>query len=450
MEVDAHRDPGREDKRKIVVEHLTQEQIEAYSRRRMPAAEWLSVSDHLHGCETCQGWLQSAQNGDAAFFELRSQVFDETAPNSAAHLSLQQAAEYVDRSLSGEGLQLVNDHLAHCEECLFAVADLRAFRNELAPSIDREYRPESVPSTPAQVGRRSIFDVLSAPFRKSPVPAFGGVALAILVLAMIGWLVWRAQQQSEPQVAEAPSPSSQPAPSTSQPDSTPAQAQPAPVVAQLNDGANVLTLDQEGKLSGAESLPPRYQDLLKNALSTGRVEQSSQLQGLTRPPSSLMDSGREEVGLQVLEPLGTVLLTAQPTFRWTAMADATGYVVEIYDEHFNLVTASPQLNALQWTTTLPRGNVYSWQVKAMTDSQTVTSPRPPAPQAKFRIVDQARASELAQARRAYASSHFTLGLLYAEAGLLREAEQEFRRLQKSNPNSHLARNLLRQVQTMRR
>ena len=132
------------------------------------------------------------------------------------------------------------------------------------------------------------------------------------------------------------------------------------------------------------------------------------------------------------------------------MPGATGYVVEVYDEKFNLVTSSPQLNTVNWTTTLPRGRVYSWQVKASTDGETVTSPRPPAPQANFRIVDQAKATELAKARRAYGSSHLTLGLLYADAGLLREAEQEFRLLQKANPDSDIARNLLRHVQTLRR
>jgi hypothetical protein len=163
-----------------------------------------------------------------------------------------------------------------------------------------------------------------------------------------------------------------------------------------------------------------------------------------------MGSEDDASEFRVVEPLGTVLLTAQPTFRWSAMTGATGYVVEVYDEKFNLVTSSPPLNALTWTTTLPRGKVYSWQVKATKDAETMTSPRPPAPQANFRIVDQGKANELTAARRAYGSSHLTLGLLYADAGLLREAEQEFRLLQKANPSSDLARNLLRNVQTLRR
>jgi hypothetical protein len=287
--------------------------------------------------------------------------------------------------------------------------------------------------------------------RVSPV-AFAGIALATLLFVVIVLLVSRKQQEKEPQIALTPAPVSQPsnapAPDSATPDST-TPPQPVVVVAQLNDGSSVLTLDQQGKLSGADQLPPSYQDLLKKTLSSGKIERSSQLQGLTRSPSSLMGSDNQQNSFAVLEPLGNVLLTNRPAFRWSAMEGATGYVVEVYDEKFNPVAASPQLSELTWTTTLPRGHVYSWQVKAMKDGQEFTSPRPPAPQPKFRIIDQSRANEIANARRAYASSHLTLGLLYADAGLLREAEQEFRLLQRANPNSDLVRSLLRQVQSLR-
>lgn len=429
-----------------MVEHLTQKQVEDYSRQQLPALELLAVTDHLGGCEVCRARIEGAGNGDAAFFSLRSQVV-EGAPQSVEHLTMDQAAAFVDRSLSGEELQFVTDHLLHCEQCVFATDDLREFRNEIAPSLDRDLQPAGVPS-PAESSWRSRLRSLTTPFRVSPVPAFGG-ALAILLLAMIGWIIWRTPQQPEPQIAVVPAPSPQPT-APPQADSSPSEPQPAPIVAQVNDGAGLLTLDQEGKLTGAENLPPGYQNLVKKALSTGRIEKSAQLEGLTRPPSSLMGSNDPRGEFSVLQPLGNVLLTNRPTFRWSAMEGATGYVVEIYDEKFTPVASSPQLTDLSWTTTLTRGKVYSWQVKAIKDGQEITSPRPPAPQAKFRILDQAKANELAQARRAHPSSHLTLGLLYADAGLLREAELEFRQLQKANPNSDLARNLLRQIQSLRR
>ena len=394
--------------------------------------------------------MEAAGNTDPAFFSLRSQVFEEEALDTGAHLMMDQAAAYVDRHLSGEKLHAVDDHLTHCEECVFAVNDLREFRNEIAPSLDRDYEPTTVPST-VQSSRQRGLAAFVARLRTSLVAAFGFAGVAMLLLAVIAWFVWRTPQEREEQIAVAPSPLSQPS-ALPQPESSAESPMPPPaaaVVAQLNEGSRVITLDQDGKLSGAEDLPPAYQELLKKTLSNSRIEKSSQLQGLTRPPSSLMGSDNGQ-NFAVLDPLGNVLLSNRPTFRWSALEGATGYVIEVYDEKFNPVMTSPQLTGLTWTTTLSRGNIYSWQVKALKDGQEIASPRPPAPQAKFRILDQAKANEIANARRAYPSSHLTLGLLYTQAGLLREAEQEFRLLQKANPNSDLARNLLRQVQSLRR
>jgi hypothetical protein len=204
-------------------------------------------------------------------------------------------------------------------------------------------------------------------------------------------------------------------------------------------------------LSGADTLPPDYQNLLKRTLAGQRIERSSQLKGLTRPSSSLMGSNNSKGEFAVLDPVGDVVLTDRPTFRWSSMEGATSYVVEVYDSKFNLVGTSLNVTGNSWTApqSLASGETYSWQVKTTKDGQEITSPRPPAPQAKFRILDQAKANELARARRVYGSSHLTLALLYADAGLLKESEQQLRLLLKANPNSELARNLLRQVQTLK-
>ncbi|HKP82737.1 MAG TPA: hypothetical protein VJT69_11985 [Pyrinomonadaceae bacterium] len=414
------------------MEHLTLKQVEGYSLRQLPAAELLAVSDHLGACDACRSRVES---NDAAFFALHEAF----SKNGGGHLTTEQTADYVDKHLSGEALQIVNDHLSACEHCAFAVADLRAFRNEIAPSLDRDYGPTTAPVRAVKSGW------FASLFKVAPVPAFGGAALAILLLAAIAWIIWRTPKENKQEVVVAPTPVSQPIPSI-EPSLPP---QPAPVVvAQLNDGGSVLSLDQEGKLSGADNLPPAYQNLLKKALTSQKIERSSELQGLIRPSSTLMGSDNKPREFAVIEPVGNVVLSNQPSFRWTTLEGATGYVVEVYDDQFKLVASSPELTNRSWTTSLARGKVYSWQVKAIKDGQEVTSPRPPAPQAKFRVLDQAKANEIAKAKRSYGSSHLTLGLLYADAGLLREAEQEFRLLRRANPDSDVARNLLRQVQSL--
>jgi anti-sigma factor RsiW len=426
------------------VEHLTQKQVEDFSQNNLPAAELLAVSDHLDECDLCRQRVETGLNGEAAFLALHDQTFGDDGLSSA-HLTSEQTAEYVDKNLSGEALQMVTDHLGSCEQCALAVEDLRAFRNEIAPSLDREYRPGEAPVAKASSWRERFVSL----FRISPVPAFGGAALAIVLLVFVGWVVWRMpKDEKREEVVVVPTPSSQPSPApvpSVQPESV-------PIVAQLNDGAGVVSLDQQGKLSGADNLPAGYQDLLKKALNGQKIEKSSQLQGLTRPPSALMGSNDQAQEFSVLEPGGNVLMSDRPTFRWSKMEGATGYVVEVYDDQFKLVSSSPQITSLSWTATqaIQRGRVYSWQVKAIKDGQETTSPRPPAPQAKFRVLDATKLNELTKAKRAYGLSHLTLGLLYAEAGLLREAEAEFRLLRRANPDSEIAQRLLRQIQAIRR
>jgi hypothetical protein len=61
------------------------------------------------------------------------------------------------------------------------------------------------------------------------------------------------------------------------------------------------------------------------------------------------------------------------------------------------------------------------------------------------VLEQSKAGELERMRRAYPNSHLVLGTLYAKAGLLAEAEREFRALVAANPQSPIAQKLLRDV-----
>jgi anti-sigma factor RsiW len=432
-------------------EHLTQKQLEDYCLQRLPVAELLPVSQHVGECEVCRQEIESAVNADAAFFAVRSSLFADVLPtDSLAHLTAAQISSQVDNKLSGDELQFVTDHLRHCDECVLAVDDVRAFSKELAPSVARELSPSARPAATERVWQRT-FARLTSLFRPSPVPALG-VALALLLLAVIGWLFVRRLQEQRPkkEIAVVPAASPQVVPTALPFPSLATKVEPE-IVAQLNDGKGVLSLDREGKLSGADELPAEYQSFVKKALTTRQVERAPQLEGLSRPPSSLMSANKEKGEFSLIEPAGNVLLSNRPTFRWSTLEGATEYTVEVYDSNFKLVAASPQLTSNLWASPpLPRGHVYAWQVKATKEGQEVTSPRPPAPQAKFRVLDQAKTDEIVRARRAYPSSHLIVGLLYADAGLLKEAEQELRLLQKANPDSEIARSLLRQVQALRR
>jgi anti-sigma factor RsiW len=433
-----------------LLEHLNKKQLQDYLSQQLGVAELLTVSEHLDGCEACRQRVQAEMNGDLPFLSMHAELANEPGVSNG-HLNEAQTADYVDKNLGAEEQQFATDHLSTCELCQLAVADLRAFRNEIAPSIDNDYHPIITPTTkPTRSRWRQLFGIF--PKLTSPAPAFFA-ALMVILFGTATWIVWRATRPAS-YVATSPTPLPQPSINSESPTpaATSSPEEAAPVLAQLNDGNGQVALDQAGKLSGAENLPANYQSMLKKALSSGRVDKSSQLTGLSRPSSSLMGSGNQEAEFAVLEPAGGVVMSDRPTFRWTQMNGATSYIVEIYDEQFQQVATSLNITTTSWTPpqAFSRGKVYSWQVKASRNGEEVRTPRPPAPQAKFRVLDQAKTSELARAQRAYGSSHLTMGLLYADAGLLKEAEQELRVVQKANPDSELARNLLRQVQNLRR
>ncbi|MCI0391916.1 MAG: zf-HC2 domain-containing protein [Acidobacteria bacterium] len=438
-------------------EHLTQTQIEDYSRHALSAAEFLSASRHMRDCEACRLKVERAFD-DEVFYGLKSEVLGSSAETVSsfaeqAHLTFERTAAYVDEVLTGEELQVVKDHLTGCEQCVMAVDDLHDFRKKITLGLDREYQPLPAPAVNENRWRRFVAAVQPL-MPRSPALAVGS-ALAALLMISAGWLIWQAIERNgkDPKITQTP-------PSPTTPVVTPVvSANPtqegaaAMVIAQLNDGAGQVVLDANGKLSGVDHLPPVYQEMIRNTLSSQRLERPPLLAGLVRPESIFMRA-RDNQGVRflVIAPVGIVMLSDRPTFRWSPLEGATAYIVEVYDDKLNQVITSGQLTDTSWTPpkSLKRGGFYSWQVTASKGGEEFISPRPPAPLANFRILDETLANELVQARRAYASSHLTLALLYTKAGLLDDAEQEFSALQKANPNSVISLRLLVNIKSMRR
>jgi Putative zinc-finger len=422
-----------------VTEHLSSAQVVNYHRRKLAPAELLGVDDHLAECGECRRLIESAPGNGAIG------IYADLAEGAAvgSHLSFDQTAAYVDGLPTGEERRMVEDHIASCARCAPLTADLRDFRNEIAPELDREYRPRGAANR-AQAGWLDrIAAALRAPLLKIPSWIYAATALSLLAVA-----VWMATSKRTPrQIVNAP-PTPPPSPSVNPASPTP---ETAPALVRLNDGGSSLTLDARGRLAGVDPWPSEYRRMAEDALSNQRAPRSPLLAGLSRPGSSLMGADDEGRRFAIIEPAGKVLLADGPAFKWTRLGGAESYVVEVYDAQFNLVSSGPLLKGLSWTAPqLARGKVYSWQVKAIRGGQEFIAPRPPAPQAKFRILDQAAAAEIARARRDYASSHLLLGLLYARAGLLTEAEREFRALQKANPDSDTPRKLTASVSGPRR
>lgn len=391
--------------------HLTDNQVEAFGRRTLAAMELLRVDEHLAECDSCRRRLAQSE--------------------LIQHLNFDQTADFVDGRLTGEALQLADAHLATCNLCRETVDDLQSFRSEVADELSHEIQPAKLETESFWQRVKDFFAV------RSPVFAYS----VGLVLLLAG--AWLARQlvfnDDKPQAAITnPSPSPEIA--------------PVKLLAQLNDGGGTLALNERGDLTGGENLPADFQQLLKQVLTDPRLERPAALNGLGSPSAALMSGGGEKAAFTVIEPVAKVLLTNRPTLRWRALAGATAYEVEIFDEGFNSVLKSEKLEVTSWRLpkALARGRVYNWQVKAVKDNQEFKAPQPPAPLARFRVVTNKEAAEIEQARANFASSHLLLGRLYAEAGLLDEAEREFQELQKTNADSAVVKQLLNEVRKFRK
>jgi hypothetical protein len=213
-----------------------------------------------------------------------------------------------------------------------------------------------------------------------------------------------------------------------------------------------VTLDNQGNLTGLKPLPPSYQQIVKNVLTKQRAETPSVLSELVGKAGVLLGNSGEGSSFELLSPVGTLVDTNRPIFRWNPLSGVTNYRVMIYDSKFSPVATSPPLTETEWTVPQPlvRGAVYFWQVSALKDGKEVSLPRPPAPEARFGVLEQEKAKDLGHAKETYGDSHLVLGILYAKNGLLDDAEQEFQALLDANPRSPVAQNLLRNLKALRR
>lgn len=132
-----------------------------------------------------------------------------------------------------------------------------------------------------------------------------------------------------------------------------------------------------------------------------------------------------------LEPAGVVVETARPAFQWTAPNNARSVVTIFAGE--DEVARSGELSAHTWTpkSDLPRGVLYTWQVELNAGDDIVIVPSPPAPPARFLVLDAATLAALDEARRAHGDDPLLLGLLYARAGLVSDARETLVRVHAS-------------------
>ena len=214
----------------------------------------------------------------------------------------------------------------------------------------------------------------------------------------------------------------------------------------LNDGSARIGIEALGNVDGVSALSAGDRSLLRQTIVARRLTIPAEAASLVGAGGNLRGPA-ESPGFRVIAPVGTVVLADGPSLRWTTLANGTTYVVRLRDETTGVTVTSPSLHAVEWTPDVPlrRGHTYLWQVEASTVGRESTAPVPPDPAARFAIVSAADAARLAQAP----ASHLMRGVLYANAGLIDDAERELVELDAENPGSEMVQRFLDQLAQVR-
>jgi len=313
------------------------------------------------------------------------------------------------------------------------------------PQIDHSGAEISSPSVRISKPRKSWFVSIKR-------PAFVLTVVAIGAVIIVG--LWRLAHRTPMVVLPPEHAKLEP---NGEASSTPDTHVPPSSNATLHDAGVIIQLDGEGTLQGLPfSLSPTNAEAVRKALKDQIISVGPLPQALVAKTEARMGTD-ETLTFILIKPTQKIVLTPTPTFVWSALSGAKTYLVSIYDEQDNLVLSSKPLYVTTWKPEipLPRGKIYSWEVTANKDGKEITSSVSATKlhgkplEAKFKVLEQSKADEITEAKRRYPDFHLLLGIVQARAGLMDEAEVEFKKLLSANPKSVLAQNLLRKVQVSR-
>ena len=429
--------------------HLSNELVERFHAQALTRGDRSVIYDHVLACETCRQLVITPQTETVALEALTKHLVTPER-EEPYHLDLETIEAFVDDKLEALDRSTVKLHLEDCAECSSEVEDLR---ESLATMKAASHTRVVEHRTAETVSRR-----FSMPLRIAAVIAL----IAFATVALIGVLRWRSPSPgittgsqptpfASPQLPVlAPSPNSglNPPNLAENPPSKERREESRKTIA-LKDGPAEIAINEDGNVIGVSSLPAETRQAVKEALTEERLNRPSVLDDVMSAEVSVRGPESEE-RINISSPAKTVINNNKPTLRWIPSKTAEAYRVEISDETFHQVAKSGDLPATtqSWTpyTSLKRGGIYTWTIRAVNkggEPSAVTS------QAKFKILDNEKVRQLNRLKSG-SQSHLALVIFYAREGMLTEAEREMGILVKDNPNSAVAKKLLREIKAWRR
>lgn len=352
----------------------------------------------------------------------------------AEHLTPEQLEQYRRGTATPADLLAFDDHLSQCEICRTALEKLVTpmtltrwaeglgrYEEKLEEKGNETPLTEESPARPVKAPARWRWP------RLIWVPALAAAAVALVVV------VWRRPEAAPVEQSKAIAP--------------PAETKPPAYVASLNDAGGMIQLDVNGFVHVPGGVEHGQETLLADVMKEKALPLAALPSDLAAPPGTLLGPSKPDE-FAPLGPLSAIVYTDRPEFRWQALAGATAYEVQIFDSGFRQLDSSGKIRQTSWTPVrpLPRGGLYQWQVIAYRGDDTVRTPTPPAPDARFRILNAQTFEKVEAARTGAQPAHLLAAILLAKAGMKEEARKELESLAAENPDSQLVKEITDKLQ----
>lgn len=414
--------------------HLTAEEMQEYLVRRVSVDELGKLTEHLHECRTCYGaYLTVLQRRFPIEID-----FEELGGLKGWHLQGQELADYVEGRMSELDFDYASLHLRECADCEQRVNDVLRGWVEHVPSTTRTTEKHRAPWRKYLPGLTSV---------SSPRWPLAAAFVLVSSLALILWAVVEHKMQEQP-VAKGPVEKVSPRP-TSSTETTPPNSSAPDANGATDHKAEGVAI---GSTVPSHSNKARVDDRneIEATLIARELVMPSSIERLDRTPPVVIRGNHPAVeSFSIIEPYATLLATERPTFRWTSLIGAQSYTVSVYDEALHLVQASGPVLVTEWTIPkrLKSDIVYTWTVTALQDGKEITAPAAPR-RAEFKMLGKTELAKL-ERRISGVASRAARGTLYAEAGLLADAESEFKTYLSRNPTDERVRKLLQTIKSWR-
>jgi hypothetical protein len=431
--------------------HLSTLQINLLCVTALPADELAAASVHTAECQACHHRFTEElrrRRGSTPFtFTLEPAFWFRDD-----HVDFDLLVALADKTLDQETEEIINIHLQSCEMCREDVRSFLAFRDASAREMDIAYGRSEYEGTD-QAQTAPWWQRLQSPrVYVAAAVVLVAVALVIGVIAFNGTsgsLEATKQNKQDPGVQRNPSFSPSPEENAGL---RPSTANDSTKIAVLKDAGGEVTIDKNGRVTGLDQVSENSRQHIAQVALSEQIQPPYILGRLSGEQSGLRGNDEVPQRFGLLYPARRVVIEDRPIFRWENLSGASSYRVSVLDANGKQVSQSDELppTRTEWKVParLRRGQIFSWAVIALVDGKKVVSPSPSAPEMKFAILSNENFRELISLKNS--NSHLALGVFYARAGLLDEAEGEFQSLSKLNPQSELSKKLLHSVRSTKK